>query len=365
MVQGWLCFAATLLVVRMAFVSPSLGRYAGRLWNCMSERSLFWMLHANSTRDGRTLTRFGPGKLLVSQPKEAATGIFGFIGCSEDELRLRMARGVAAIAEEVEAMKDEVLSENFHYVVHVCAGWSELAFQNGWLRDRAPDGSELPGRHGMTLADFCSLDVALEAQLSEAHVVALRLYTTAAFAAINQPMRSLKTRRARPGEKADAKGRVPIEPPQLLEPHPLPVTMAFIYEGLKRMRAVSAGVHEPGSLREEVDGASEAVNNEASEVWMEPPVQDLLRPASTRRRTGILHPRENSPAYASFSQEQVRTIFHPCVPHRMPLHLLRPPASKATRHPRHLTRWAGRGAACAHSQALSAGGSALARPTTR
>jgi hypothetical protein len=59
-------------------------------------------------RDDRTFTRFGPGKLLVGQPKEAATEIFGFIGCNEDELRLRMARGVATIAEEVEAMgRDE------------------------------------------------------------------------------------------------------------------------------------------------------------------------------------------------------------------------------------------------------------------
>jgi hypothetical protein len=34
--------------------------------------------------------------------------------------------------------------------------------------------------------------------------------------------------------------QVPREPPQLAAPHPLPVTMAFIYEGLKRLRAVNA-----------------------------------------------------------------------------------------------------------------------------
>jgi hypothetical protein len=34
--------------------------------------------------------------------------------------------------------------------------------------------------------------------------------------------------------------KVPREPPQLAAPHPLPVTMAFIYEGLKRLRAVNA-----------------------------------------------------------------------------------------------------------------------------
>jgi hypothetical protein len=87
-----------------------------------------------------------------------------------------MARGVVAIAEEVEVLGDEMLSESLHYVLHERARSSGRTFQNGWLRDRAPDGSELPKRHGMALADFCVLDAALEAQLSEAHVVALRLY---------------------------------------------------------------------------------------------------------------------------------------------------------------------------------------------
>jgi len=51
---------------------------------------------------------------------------------------------------------------------------------------------------------------------------------------LNSPMRNLKTR-------LDSRGvRVPREPPQLAAPHPLPVTMAFIYEGLKRLRAVNA-----------------------------------------------------------------------------------------------------------------------------
>ena len=51
---------------------------------------------------------------------------------------------------------------------------------------------------------------------------------------LNLPMRNLKTRLDSRGE------RVPCEPPQLAAPHPLPVTMAFIYEGLKRLRAVNA-----------------------------------------------------------------------------------------------------------------------------
>lgn len=50
--------------------------------------------------------------------------------------------------------------------------------QNAWRRDRAADGSILPDRHGMRLADFVRLPVARRGMLSEAHVVALRLYST-------------------------------------------------------------------------------------------------------------------------------------------------------------------------------------------
>eukprot|EP00962_Isochrysis_galbana_P026866 scaffold8381_cov51-Isochrysis_galbana.AAC.1 len=86
----------------------------------------------------------------------------------------------------------------------------------------------------MRLADFARLPVARRGMLEEAHVVALRLYSTSAFVVLNLPMRNLKMR-------TDSRGfRVPREPPQLAAPHPLPVTMAFIYEGLKRLRAVNA-----------------------------------------------------------------------------------------------------------------------------
>ena len=127
-------------------------------------------------------------------------------------------------------------------VLHAAAGSSEKEFQNGWRRDRAQDGSELPGRQGMKLADFVELPMARRGQLEEvgsgampaiirrgshavfsrrqAHVVALRLYTTDAFRALNNPMRNLQ---------CDSGGE-PTQPPTLAAPHPLPVTMAYIYE---------------------------------------------------------------------------------------------------------------------------------------
>jgi len=89
-----------------------------------------------------------------------------------------MLDGTAAIVAEAEALGDAGVLENLHYILHGAAGDSECAFQNGWLRDRSPDGSELAGRHGMRLADFMLSDTAQRGQLEEAHVVALRLYST-------------------------------------------------------------------------------------------------------------------------------------------------------------------------------------------
>jgi len=59
-----------------------------------------------------------------------------------------MSHGTAAIVAEVEALGDPAMLENLHYIMHEAAGCSELGFQNGWIRDRAPDGSQIVGRHG-------------------------------------------------------------------------------------------------------------------------------------------------------------------------------------------------------------------------
>lgn len=46
---------------------------------------------------------------------------------------------------------------------------------------------------------------------------------------INAPMRMLKY---------DGEGNI-LQPPQLIAPHPLPLTLAFLYDGLKKMRAIN------------------------------------------------------------------------------------------------------------------------------
>ena len=98
-----------------------------------------------------------------------------------------MARGTAAIVDEVETHGSETDLECLTYVLDCVAGSSDVTFQHGWSRDAAPSHG------GKRLADFVAHPRSRGAGLLEAHVVAQRLYTTAAFRSINTPLRSLAT----------------------------------------------------------------------------------------------------------------------------------------------------------------------------
>ena len=71
---------------------------------------------------------------------------------------------------------------------------------------------------GMELADFVNHPLAQTAHLQTAHVVALRLYSTAAFRALNEPLRDR----------------------QRTAPHPFAATIFFLADGIKKLRAVEA-----------------------------------------------------------------------------------------------------------------------------
>ena len=73
----------------------------------------------------------------------------------------------------------------------------------------------------MQLADFVAHPHSREAALEEPHVLALRLYTTAAFLALTAPLRD-------------------VERYERGEAHPMPVTVAFLAEAVRRLRAVGA-----------------------------------------------------------------------------------------------------------------------------
>jgi hypothetical protein len=117
-------------------------------------------------------------------------------------------------ADEVTAtsLREKVRAEvkgNLDYVVYEPAG--EKQYHNG-IRDE--------GRGPVTLDHFVNHPTAVQAELSEGNVVALRYYTTHAFKYLNNPLR-------RTNEYYDAH-----------RPHPLPVTVAYLSQGLKKLRAV-------------------------------------------------------------------------------------------------------------------------------
>ena len=77
----------------------------------------------------------------------------------------------------------------------------------------------------MRLADFVDHPDARVAALSDAHVLALRLYTTLVYKSINTPLRKL--------------AHTPAAGSASARPHPLPVTVAFLSEAIKKLRAVA------------------------------------------------------------------------------------------------------------------------------
>ena len=164
--------------------------------------------------------KFVTRALVTGLLAEATQGLTSYLGKSAAEMRVAMARGEAAIVDEVAAYADAETSELLNYVMHERC--SEKAYPNG-VRDQ--------GRPPMRLADFMAHDSARRAGLERAHVIALRLYTTAAFRHINDPLRDRQRK---------AEGRA----------HPLAATVMFISEAVKKLREVSAkgGAHSATTL---------------------------------------------------------------------------------------------------------------------
>ncbi len=152
-----------------------------------------------------------PNDLICGEFEHAAKGFYKLLNVPEDEVfRRRGLDGVAAIEEEVRALGDTDVSEQLHYILRRCA--KERLCANG-MRDQ--------GHEGMVLQDFVEHEHSKTADLNEAEVVALRLYTTSAFRHINNPLRD--------------QARISSG-----EPHPLPVTVMLITSGIKKLRAIDA-----------------------------------------------------------------------------------------------------------------------------
>jgi hypothetical protein len=151
-----------------------------------------------------------PSDLICGEFEHAAKGFYRMLNVPEKEVFRRAMAGVKAIQEEVKALGDRHVMEQLEYILHQPT--SEKVFPNG-IRDR--------GNAGLHLRDFVQHEHAKIAELEEAEVVSLRLYTTSAFQQINNPLRD---------QARISRG----------EAHPLPVTVMMIVSGIKKLRAVNS-----------------------------------------------------------------------------------------------------------------------------
>jgi len=169
-------------------------------------------------------------QLIAGHPRDAALGIARYLQVDEEHLLRQQLRGVAAVEEEVRSHGSAEDVAQLEYVLNQPA--SEEATAHG-VRDQ--------GRNGERLIDFASHPAARSAELGLAHILGLRLYTTSVYLLINRPLRDLAR---------DADGGV-LMPPRMANAHPLPATVAFISDAIKKLRAASAesaGAYERQTL---------------------------------------------------------------------------------------------------------------------
>lgn len=119
----------------------------------------------------------------------------------------------SATAEETVDKLEEELIGNFRYIMNEPAS---VVYVKG------PNAYRDEGHEGMRFSDFMGHENVQKAELAACHVAALRLYTTLAFKYINAPLRS----------QAQFYSNN--------KPHPLPLTVAYVSEGIKKLRAAYA-----------------------------------------------------------------------------------------------------------------------------
>ena len=150
-----------------------------------------------------------PKDLIIGQPKDAARGLAWYLGIDEERAHEGLAHSLANLKREIADFGTDEDKECLNYILHEPAGSSDKIFANG-VRDE--------GRNGETIDDFVNHPNAKRSGLSFAHVVALRLYTTAAFKSLNGPLRDLNR----------------------VGPYPFPITAILIKEAIGKLRTIGA-----------------------------------------------------------------------------------------------------------------------------
>mmetsp|Transcript_10399 Transcript_10399/g.15662 ORF Transcript_10399/g.15662 Transcript_10399/m.15662 type:complete len:642 (+) Transcript_10399:176-2101(+) len=168
--------------------------------------------------------------LVTGVPKTAALGL-------ETYMKQSMALpkdGVSAIEKEFERYGTETDKKWFKYIMYEPAS----RLEDDWgIRD--------DGRDGVRLNWFHQHENAKIAGLTLAHVLALRLYTCPVFLSLNNPLRKFLR---------DESGKL-VQPLSMANKHNFPITIAFIDDGIRKLRAVEAeklGANEGGGESDEL-----------------------------------------------------------------------------------------------------------------
>ena len=121
--------------------------------------------------------------LVIGQSIHAALGLKDRLYAPN--LMVLLAKGVNGIQEEVDALATE-LDDNG---AESLKGWLHYIRFEKTTEKMYEQGIRDQGREGRDLCSFLQHSSAKKAQLSESHVVALRLYTSPVFRYINDPLR--------------------------------------------------------------------------------------------------------------------------------------------------------------------------------
>ena len=167
-------------------------------------------------------------ELILGKNADSALPIAAFMCVDENVIGRAMLAdddGLAAIESEFTAHGAPEVLEAFHYIRYGATGDSTRQWSNGVLDHGRPTGQRLEW--------FCRQPEAQGAKLTPGMVLAVRLYTTACYSCINNPLRGLdlqfKPRKLSPAQ-----------------PHPFPVTVHLLTEAIKRLRAVEANSSTQG-----------------------------------------------------------------------------------------------------------------------
>jgi len=122
-------------------------------------------------------------QMRIGKEDKGAAGIWEAMGVYKlSTQNLVQNQALREIEQEFTTVCGHCDQDDIAIYQYVCTGVAlEFLQPNGKTRDK--------GHHGMTLEDFCAKPAARDAKLTEAHVLALRLYTSNSYYRINNPLR--------------------------------------------------------------------------------------------------------------------------------------------------------------------------------